>query len=276
MSNAAILKPIPMTVLTGTNTVTGTAVTNIGNDYLGVVWQSQNPSAATSSFIIDMGADVAVDTLVLLGLTGALSSWTLTVQAATQAQGSGFGGGAYYAYPAVTLLAGSAMPSSGRGRAYWEAPAGGPAAARYWKIIITTAASNTLVTVARAVLGQRIVPAHNFDFGAAFGVRDMGALEWSRRGVMKRARGMKLRSVGLSFASLYRDEVEGFIHPLIEKVGATGPIVLVRDPAADAERQNRIWFGPMVGDIGTVWARANAGWQWQANIVDLEAFAGDA
>ncbi|MBP6031246.1 MAG: hypothetical protein KA533_07445 [Sphingobium sp.] len=276
MSNATILKPKPMTVLSGTNTLSGYAAANAANDYMGVVWKAQSAGSALQWIIVDMGADVAVDTVVLLGLTGALSTWTLRIDAATQAQGSGFGAGTFHQYASVPLLAGSAATSSARGRAYWEAPAGGPAAARYFRIVIDTLVNNTAITIARVVLGTRIRPTRNFDFGAVFGLRDTGLADFSRRGVLLRTRGMKLRSVGLSFNSLYRDEVESFIHPLIEKVGGTGPIALILDPDAHAQRQNRIWFGPLTGDLGTIWARANAGFQWQANIVDLESFAGDA
>lgn len=273
MSNATILKPKPYTVLGASSTLTGYSAQNIANDMMGVVWKT---AAAISDYVvIDLGADTAVDTLVLLGLTGAQAGWTVRVDAATQAQGSGFGAGAFYQYASVTLLAGTTMPSSGRGRCYWEAPAGGPAAARYWRIWLNDPSGTAGKTLARLVIGTRIRPARNFDFGAVFGVRDTGSADFSRRGVLLRTRGMKLRSVGLSFNSLYRDEVEGFIHPLIEKVGGTGPIALILDPDAHAQRQNRIWFGPLVGDLGTVWAKPN-GFSWQASLIDLESFAGDA
>lgn len=274
MSHAVLMRPLPMTVLSGTNTVAGTDPAHVGNDYMGVVWQGRSSGAASQSLILDLGADVAADTVALIGLTGAGADWTMQVSAATAAQGPFTG--ASHDYPAVPLLAGVVPTRSGRGRALWQAPAGGPAAARYWRITIATPASDMTITVARVAIGQRVQPERNFDFGAAFGVRDTGSVDWSPRAVLLRRRGVKLRSVGLSFASLYRDEVEGFVHPIIERLGATGPILLVTDPDPDADRQNRIYFGPMVGDIGTVWARANAGWQWQANVVDLEAIIGDA
>lgn len=274
MSRAVIVRPLPMTVLLGTDTLTGYDATNITNDYLGVVWKAQGASHAAQTLVVDLGADLPIDTIALLGLTGAQSNWTLDIAAATQAQGAFTGSS--YSYPQVSLLAGSASTASGRGRSYWEAPAGGPAAARYWRIIITTPANNTAVTVGRLVIGTRFRPERNFDFGAAFGTRDQGKVDWSARGVLLRRRGVKLRSVGLSFNALYKDEVEATVKPIVDMVGNTGPILLVTDTDAHAQRQNRIYFGPMVGDLGTVWAKANAGFQWQANVVDLEQITGAA
>lgn len=274
MSNAIFMRPLPMTAISGSNTLAGYEPAYVANDYLGVVWKAQNSGAAAQEIILDLGANVAIDTVALIGMTGAAATWTLTISAATQAQGPFTG--ASFSWPAVTLLAGTQMPVSGRGRAYWEKPAGGPATARYWRITITTPANNTPVVIGRAVLGQRIVPERNFDFGAAFGVRDHGSLSWSTRAVMLRRDAPRLRSAGLSFSALYRDEVEGFVQPLLERVGITRPILIVTDTGAHAQRQNRIYFGPLIGELGTIWAKAGGGFQWQANIVDLEAFAGDS
>ncbi|MCW2361607.1 MULTISPECIES: fibronectin type III domain-containing protein [Sphingobium] len=263
-----IMRPLPVAVLSGTNSLPGYQPSNIANDWLGMVWKGQAAGAASQSFIVDLREDLPADTIALLGLSGAASNWLLQVSAATNAQGAFTG--ASHAWPAVPLLAGSVMFPSGRGRAYWEKPATGPSAARYWRVTITTPANNTPVTVARVVIGQRLQPERNFSFGAAFGIRDHGKAEWSTRAVLLRRRGLKLRSTGLSFASLYRDEIENLIDPILAAVGATDPILLVTDPDPHAQRQNRIYFGPLIGDIGTIWARANAGFQWQANVVDLE------
>ncbi|MCW2366595.1 hypothetical protein M2341_002042 [Sphingobium sp. B7D2B] len=268
MSNAMIMRPLPVAVLSGTNSLPGYQPSNIANDWLGMVWKGQAAGTASQSFIVDLREDLPADTIALLGLSGAASSWLLQVSAATDAQGAFTG--ASHAWPAVPLLAGSVMFPSGRGRSYWEKPATGPSAARYWRVTITTPANNTPVTVARVVIGQRLQPERNFSFGAAFGIRDHGKAEWSTRAVLLRRRGLKLRSTGLSFASLYRDEIENLVDPILAAVGATDPILLVTDPDPHAQRQNRIYFGPLIGDIGTIWARANAGFQWQANVVDLE------
>jgi hypothetical protein len=274
VSNAIFLRPLPFTVNSATNTVAGTSKDYLANDHMGVVWQGQHPASASQHFIIDLGADTDFDTIALIGLTGSTTSWTIQVSVADAAAGPTFVAGGYD-YAAVLLLAGAAMPAGGRGRSYWEKPAGGPSLVRYVRVNIAAVAAGTTITVARLVIGKRIRPTRNFDFGAGAGVRDTGKVDWSARGVFLRRRGAKLRALGLSFNALHRDEVEESVNPLIEQVGSTGPILLVRDPDAHAQRQRRIYFGPMVGDLGTIQARAD-GFQWKCDVVDLEAFAGDA
>lgn len=263
MANAWIIAPRAIVAANASSIAAGTLPTYVGNDHMGVVWASNGGT----NFIIDLGADVAVDTISLLGLTGAQPGWQWRLAASTAAQGSSFAA-TVYAGGWETLIAGAAMPVNGRGRSLWQAP-GALVVARHWRVEFQ-GLSGANVTIARAVLGQRIQLARNFRFGGAFGVRDLGSAEFSRRAVLLRTRGAKMRSVGLSFGHVHRDEVEAVVHPLIERLGATESVLLVTDPAADAQRQNRMYFGPMVGDLGTVWARAN-GFEWSANVIDLDA-----
>lgn len=268
MSNAFVLKPLPFSVIGWSSVAAGYSQDNVTNDHMGVVWKSTGGGAG-QQLLIDLGADMAIDTIVMVGCTGAQAGWTISVSAATAAQGSGFPPGSWFG-GVDSFLAGSVMPVSGRGRSLWMAPAsGGPPPSRYIFLDIR-GLSGAAVTIARIVIGKRIQLQRNFTFGAAFGVRDLGNAEFSPRGVFLRRRGAKLRSVGLTFSSVYRDEVEAAVHPLIETVGLTEPIALVSDPDPDAQRQNRIWFGPLVGDLGTVWPRAN-GFEWRANVVGLNA-----
>lgn len=264
-----ILAPLPMAAVTASASAPGRDPAHVGNDYMGVAWASPT-GAATRTLTIDLGADIAFDTAVLLGCTGALPVWTLKVDIATAAQGAGFPAGSWSG-TALPFLAGAVMPASGRGKALWFAPEASPppAAARYVRFTIGGLGTGAAV-VARVAIGKRITLARNFQFGAAFGVRELGSVDFSRRGVLIRQRGAKLRSVGVTFGSVYRDEVEAVVHPLIEKLGGTECVALITDPDAHDQRQNRIWFGPMVGDLGTVWARA-AGFEWQCSIADLGA-----
>lgn len=268
MSNAVIVKPLPFAAISASSTAAGYDPAYVGNDHMGVVWKS-GAGVATQTLLIDLGGDVAADALLLLGCTGATGAMTLRVQAATAAQGPGFSSG-FWDSGDMPFMAGAVMPVSNRGRAIWIAPsAGGPPASRYWRVTIGGLAGLAAV-VARVVLGRKIQLQRNFQFGAAFGVRDLGSVDFSARGVLLRRRGAKLRSVGVTFGSVYRDEVEAVVHPLIEEIGISEPIALVTDPDADAQRQNRIWFGPLVGDIGTVWAKPG-GFEWRANLVSLNA-----
>ncbi|MPT48245.1 MAG: hypothetical protein E2598_07455 [Sphingobium sp.] len=275
MSKAVFFRPLPMTIVSATGTVAGHDAAYLGNDHMGVVWRAVS-DAGGNSIMIDMGADVAVDSAALICIDGAGVGWSVQVDGATSAQGPSFAGTNFTAgvIPQLSLLIGDA-PVSGRGRGFYRR-AGGPVVARYWRVLITAPSAGQTFSIARIALGCAFQPERNFDFGGAFGVRDSGTVDWSSRGVFLRRRGMKNRSTGLSFASLYKDEVKAAVQPMIERVGGTGPIVLVTDPDADDDLQNRIYFGPLVGDLGTIQAKASAGWQFQANIVDLESYAGDA
>ncbi|MDZ7894169.1 MAG: hypothetical protein U5M50_03925 [Sphingobium sp.] len=268
MSNGFVLKPLPFTVIGWSSVAAGYDPANMANDHMGVVWKSAGGSA-NQAIIIDLGADTAIDTLVLTGCTGAQPEWTLYIAAGTEAQGASFSPEMWQS-GALPFLAGAVMPVSGRGRSLWMAPTvGGPPPSRYIFLNID-GLSGAAVTIARIVIGKRVQLGRNFSFGAAFGVRDLGNADFSPRGVFLRRRGAKLRSVGLTFSSVYKDEVEAVVHPLIETVGLTEPVALVTDPDPDDQRQNRIWFGPMVGDLGTVWTRAS-GFEWRANVVSLDA-----
>ncbi|MCK0533398.1 hypothetical protein [Sphingobium agri] len=266
MSNALVVKPLPMASISASSTVSGYDASYVANDHMGVVWKSA-AGAASRTITVDMGADVVIDTALLLGCTGADASWTLKVEAATAAQGSAFPAGSW-AGAVQTFLAGTAMPVSGRGRALWLAPASPPPASRYWRFTIGGLGTGA-ATVGRLVLGRKIQLERNFQFGAAFGVRDLGVTDFSVNGVLLRRRGKKLRSIGISFGAVKRDEVEAKVSPLIEDVGVSEPIAIILDPDTHEQRQNRIWFGPLVGDLGTTWAKPG-GFEWRASLVSLD------
>lgn len=265
MSNAVIVQPLPIVAATASSSAAGYLPEYVGNDHAGVVWKS-GVGQASQSITIDLGADMAVDAALLLGCTGASAAWTLTIQAATAAQGAGFPGGSWSS-GAMPFLAGSAMPVSGKGRTLWLGTGSPPATARYWRFTVS-GLSNAALSIARIVLGRKIQLARNFQFGAAFGIRDTGSADFSIRGVLGRRRGVKMRSVGVSFGSVHKDEVEAVVHPLIEQVGITEPIALITDPDAHAQRQNRIWFGTITGDVGTVWQKPD-GFEWRVSLVGL-------
>ena len=267
MSNSIVVKPLPFASVAASSTAAGYDPAYVGNDYLGVVWKSAT-GAASRTITVDMGANVTIDTAVLLGCTGADANWTLKVEAATSAQGPAFPAGSWVG-ETLPFLAGSAMPVSGRGRALWLAPAAPPPASRYWRFTIGGLGTSA-ATIGRLVLGRRIQLDRNVVYGAAFGVRDLGSLDFSRRGVLLRQRGAKLRTINVTYPAATRAEVESYIHPLLEELGNTDPLAFILDPDADAQRQNRVWYGVMIGDLGTVWQNPT-GFEWRANIVDLGA-----
>ncbi|USI71611.1 hypothetical protein [Sphingomonas morindae] len=257
MANAWILPPLPFLSVAGYGTTAGDPAA-VAYDYAGVVWRS----GGGATLLIDLGSDRALDTVALFGVDGDPAS-TVAVQLATAAQGNGFAAGAFYDSPAQPLFAGAARLASGFGVSLWSTPAAVPPV-RYVRLVFSAA-----VRVSRVVACQRIQLARNFGFGAGFGVKDLGSTDWSRRGVLLRQRGAKLRTCALTFSSVYRDEVERQVQPLLELVGVTEPVGLVTDPAADAMRERRCFFGPLSGgDIGTTWRNAQA-YEWKAAMVSL-------
>lgn len=266
MAKAMILRPLPLGTLSGTAPASGYTRENAGSDRMGLVFQT---AAITSGNLeLDLGADTAVDSAVLLGMTGAQQAWQLRVRAATAAQGNSFPGGSYDSGN-FTLLAGTNAPASGRGVGLWfPSLASVPPLSRYLRFTVSSIATAPF-TLARLVIGTRIVLDRNFQFGRAHGVRDLGAADFSRRGVLLAKRGKKLRSLGLTFASIHKDEVENMIDPLLAAIGGSDPIAIVTDTDADANRQRRIWYGPLSGDVGTV-ERAADRWQSTFNLVHLD------
>jgi hypothetical protein len=264
MSNAIIMRPL---VPTGYATVRGTAagaLVNVGNDYAGLTW-SGTVSAGNADIRVDMGADVTIDTIALFGIAGITGgSPLIQIYVNTAAQGPGAGGG--WAANISPFAGANALPN-GKQAALWLAPTvGGPPASRYWTF--TGLDVGAAFTIGRIALGRRIALARNFAFGGAFGVRDFGRLDFSNRAVMIRRRGPKLRTVGLTFPHVYKDEAEATVAPLIEMAGIDTPLLLVTDPDANAMRTRRMYFGQLSGDLGLV-QRTAAGWQWQANMTSL-------
>ena len=280
MSNAFVVRPLAISAAaiaaSGSTTVAGAPI-NVANDYAGVIWRGST-SGSTLALDFDMGADVDLDTIALFGIAGTLApSTTWRIALATAAQGPTFSGsnvttgtgtGNYWWPPLADLYAGSAMPASGGGKALWLKPAGGPPLFRYVRLGFTGLATNQ-IEIARAVIGKRIQLARNFAFGGTYGVRDLGSFDFSPRGVLLRRRSKKLRTVNLGFPHAFKDEIEEQVQPMLELIGNTEPIALVTDPDAHAQRQNRMYFGPLVGELANTQAKAGGGWEWRCPMVSL-------
>lgn len=259
---AFLLKPLPLTAIVATSTAVGDKA-NVGNDYAGVIWRSS--AGTTIDLVIDLGRDVTFDTLMIFGLAQAPADATLQLFGATQAAGTAFSPGTWQS-TAVPLYAGSNMLVNGRGVALWIAETAF-APVRY--VIIRVAAATAFsVEFGRVVIGPRFTPSRNFSFGGNQGIRDFGTLEFSDRAGLLRRRGPKLRTIGLPFNSLYKEEVEAQVQPLLEYLGNTDCVALCTDPAANAMRQRRCYYGPLLGDLSTTMRNA-VGWEWRANMVSL-------
>lgn len=265
MAHGIVLRPAPMALVTSSSTAQGYRAANVNHDVTGRVWRSE-ADGENQSLTIDLGQDTAVDTITLHGLRGAQPDWQLTVEMATEAQGKFTGD--YYADAAQTLLAGSAMPVSDLGRGLWLAPDEAPAQVRYIRLVFSVL-SDAAIEVSRICAGAKIQLAENFTYGAALGIRPLGSMDFNIRGVPLIRSGAKLRGVGLTCEGATRDEVETLIMPFLEQVGNDTGVALIIDPAANEQRQNRMFFGFLTGDLGTVWPGFNR-FVWNVNLVAVD------
>ncbi|MBD3762441.1 hypothetical protein [Rhizorhabdus sp.] len=273
MSNAFLMRPLQWASITATSTASGYAAANLAPwpvPRMGRVWRSA--SVTGPILTIDLGSDQAFDTIALFGIgTGNAApdpAWSWQIRIATDAQGPSFGAGLFWSSGSLSGMVSGTLPVSGRGKALWLAPAGAPATGRYVRIIFSSAAA-AVFQVAMVAIGQRFQPARNYSFGAAFGVRDLGAIDYAPRGVVLRRPGAKLRGVGLTFSGLRREEVEDTLQRLFERVGTTDPVVLVTDPDAHPQRQNRMGIGHLTGNLGTI-HRVPGAFQSEVNFVAVD------
>ncbi len=276
VANALIIEPYGFSIARA-DQLQGCPASNLANDYRGVIWRA--PPGNTASLVVDLGDDRPVDVVMLFGLAGNVPATASVIMAgATSVQGPGFDGqsvrdggsgpGSFSVETGVAPFAGSDPTSPGNGVLFWRKPSDWPANIRYLSLYATGLTATGYLIASRLVIGQAIVLERNFSFGAEFGVKDLGAVEFSRRGVLLRNRGAKLRTMSLTFSSLRRDEVEQLTAPLLQRIGNTDCVALVTDPAPHAQRQSRCYFGPLVGDLGQTWRRANA-WEAKINMVSL-------
>jgi len=266
MSNALIMRPLPISGVTIDTLTAAGVIAHVGQepgaDYMGLFWRGQGTAVR---FFVDLGSDQIIDTIAMLCVAGADSA-TWSMQYNTNANGTN------WTTPSGTasfgaVNAGANALANGRQAALWCGDAAAPITARYLRIIISGATTDSF-QLSRIVIGRRWVPARNFSFGAAFGVRSFGSVSYSDRANLLRRRGPHLRVVGLTYPNLYRDEVEATVQPLLELAADDVPLLLVTDPDAHAMRTRRIYFGHLEGDLGTVWRNARA-WEFRANLVSL-------
>lgn len=274
MANAWIIEPLPLSSVEASSSVRGPA-SNVGSDFAGVVWRSAQ--GGNASLLIDLGRDVECDTLQMFGVNGDyLDEGIVSVRLATSAQGTVFGTpsadetrpGHYWPVRPAPLLTGGSRGSRGTGTTLVAWADDAPRRVRYLYIYVEGLTALGSLQVARVVIGKRITLDRNFSFGAEFGTKDLGSLEFSRQGVLLRNRGAKLRTASLTFAAVRKDEVEALTKPLLERLGNTECVAVVTDPTPHTLFSNRCYFGPLVGDLSQTWRRADS-WEAKINMVSL-------
>lgn len=260
-----LLRPLPIETAYCSTAAFGYRASNVDSDRMGLVWKSTTGSA-TQWLILDMGEDVAIDTITLHGLADAQDTWQWAVELATEAQGRFTG--AYWSGSTEDLLAGSEMPVSGRGKALWTAPDAAPATARYVRLAFS-ALDDAAIEVGRVCIGSQLALGPRFTYGAAKAIRPLGKVDFSIRGNLLRRRGAKLRGVGVSLDTITEDEAESLVMPLLEQVGNDETVVLCTDATANSQLQNRIWLGFLTGDLGAIHAGYNR-YTSQFNVVAID------
>ena len=267
MANAFLLAPLaPTGAIAADSTLQAGQPAYAFNDYAGVVVQlACDAGGNAAAFRFDLGADTAFDTVMVFGVELLpQTAGEFVLRWATAVQGNFTG--SYSQATNGSCYAGSVLPVSGKGVSLLMLSA--PVTARYVQLIWYAGAAGQSIRFSRIVLGKRFQPSRNFSFGAEPGVRDLGSADFSARGVLLRYRGKKLRTISLPFDYIKKDEAEATSLRLIEQLGNTEALALCTDPAADPQRQNRCYFGTLVGDLGHVWAKAT-GWQLKINLVSF-------
>ena len=272
MANAFLMRPLPWVSIAPSNTASGFSAANLAPwpvPRMGRVWRSDT-GLGSRALLIDLGSDQPADTIALFGVgagnAAPSASWNWNVDLASDAQGPFTS--TWWAGPELPLLAGSILPVSGRGKALWLAPSGAPATMRYVRLNVS-GLSGAAIQIAMIAVGKRFQPARNYSYGAAFGVRDLGQVDYSPRGVVLRRPGVKLRGMGLTFSSVRRDELEDTLQRLFEQVGNTDPVVLVTDSDPHPHRQNRMGIGHLTGNLGSIHRQPGA-FQAEVNFVAVD------
>jgi hypothetical protein len=264
MANGWLFKPLVPASVTALGSVVLGDPSNVLNDYAGIVCQLNCDNSNSASLVVDLGQNQMIDTVMAFGVDLIPAGTPVMVDWASKAQGAFTG--SFSSDKSQTAYTGTTAMTSGKGVTLLALAA--PVQARYVRLTYAPVASGQAVRIARLAIGQRLKLERNFSYGAVMGVRDLGSLDFSARGVLLRRRAAKLRTVTLTFSNVRKDEVEASVKPLLEQVGNTEMVALVTDPAENVQRQNRCYFGPLVGDLEQTW-RNPAAWEVKANVVSL-------
>lgn len=258
MSNGFLARSLVPTALSSpSGAASPTAITDLLNDMIGVQYVSA-ATGATDSIDVDFGSAVAINTVALLQTNGAAGTWTLrgaTTQAGLAGAADLFSG---------NIAAGSVTPESGRIHAL--AVLASVATFRWWRIAFAGLAAP--IEIGRLVMAARFQPEVNFSFGGQIGVTDRAGGEFSRRGVWLPGDGVIQRTISLRWPWSTRDEAEQQISTLFERVGNRGHVLLCTDPDANAQRQRRLYFGPLQGNLGMVWNTGQR-FEWRADLASV-------
>lgn len=256
--NGFLLRSLPFTVsASGTGSIApGSARANVGNDYMGMV--ARAIVSDSLMLIMDLGGAFPIDTIALLNahIPSGATAWHI------------------YRSDDATTWTGLTSPgmsgdelATGQGKRHPLHLFPAPVSARYWRVIIN-AQSGFQPEIARVLIGRRTQYTRNFDFGLQRGARDLGEGEYGVHGAMLRRRGRILRTLGLSWGAVSKEEAEARALPFFEAAGNTESVFACIDPAAHAERSRRCYFGTLEGNAAMTW-RAHDMWEKRLQMVSV-------
>lgn len=261
MANAFLLAPMRISDFRVDGSLTMGDPSYLANDYVGVVCRVQCDNPGNGAALrFDLGSNQSVDTFMLFGLTDFPAEGTVIISYAVSAA------------PETFIAVATQPPYAGGprtdGLGVLLCLAAAPVTARWIQFTFLAPSSGFAVKCSRAVIGTRFQPAIGFEYGAEFGVKDLGSLDVNARGVLLRHRGKKLRTLSLNFPSLSREEAESKAQKMLEQLGNSECVALCTNTAPEFERMNRCYYGPLIGDLGRTWVSAR-GHEVRINLLGL-------
>lgn len=230
MANLLMLVPRAITALAASR---GSSAANLLTDDPKEVWSDSAVGSAVS-IDIDLGAEVAIDTICLAAVYGAAAGATWSIAAGD------------LGYTEITLKPSGALravDAAGQAptvsHAFWT---GASVNVRYVRITLFQPAGSLPLKVGRALVGKAFIPQFNKEWGAGRGVIDTGTATRLPSGGFAIAQGAKLGTYRWTFGDLSESETEQ-LYALQIETGQTGPLLVVEDPAATAGQRNRIHYG---------------------------------
>lgn len=195
-------------------------------------WRS---TSGTADLTIDLGSDVSIDTIVLLGLTVGASA-TIRLRVSTSAGGSTSGDlidtGALSAYPSSAYF----DPDYGM----FVYPAAAEVSGRYVRLDLVDGAAD-YVEAGRIVVGVREEYDYNFVPGAQFDWVDPSASRKSRGGQTLVWERPAFRRAVLQFDWVSNSQRWDLIERLGRVNGVHDDVLVILDPSATNLPQRTIW-----------------------------------
>jgi hypothetical protein len=259
MSNGFLLRSYSFTTADFSTPAAGTSGAFVANDFMGMVMRSAS-AANPAAVRLDLGFARAIDTVAVLECFARTSSGGVSITIGNDSTFATFVESVDATPPGGEYLAASFLRHA---VGYFTT-----ATPCRYVLVQVNGDGVFLPQFARALVGTRLQPARNFSFGVARGARDLGEVEFSPRGAMLRRRGRKLRTLGLSWGFLTQVEAEGFSIPLFEGAGETEFILACLNPDADVERNRRLYYGPLEGNLSLTW-RAHDLWEKRLQMVSV-------